>query len=239
MKIVNLIVKGKHIVMLSIAVLITFNHKESVLSFLAQFSTATKTPSVSVIAIELFILWLFFYLMIILFSRYYLSNRDLLAQDALTGLNNRRFLDTADRRVNKNRKSNVNQCVSVMVLDLDDFKVINDTLGHPVGDKTLIRIGEILHANVRQYDECYRVGGDEFIVILWGENHHSIVTLAARLQEKIKTDQALKELCGKAMSTSAGLAKIDIDQNVTDAIIKADGFLYEAKRRGKGVLYSH
>lgn len=238
MEIAPIIIKRKHRIMISVAVIILLIHCDSALKFIHYDLLDLKFPKLSLVAVELFVLWLICYFFLMILSNYYQSTSKNLEQDTLTGLKNRRYLDTADQRVEKERKNNLSPCVSVLVLDLDDFKQINDTYGHDIGDKTLVRIGEVLHSNVRENDECYRIGGDEFVIILKGESERATTLLAKRIQHAIHQDEKLRRLCHRPISASAGLASINIGQKVSDGILTADAYLYLAKRNGKGGLCS-
>ena len=86
--------------------------------------------------------------------------------DPLTGMANRRSLDRQFEAA-LSRAARTQGSISVVVMDLDGLKEINDTYGHEAGDRALHAVGEVLRAMVRQYDLCARFAGDEFIVVLW------------------------------------------------------------------------
>ena len=159
--------------------------------------------------------------------------RHLANHDALTGLPNRLFftaslekaLERADRRQQK---------LALLFLDLDRFKLVNDTFGHAAGDRLLQEIGARLQGCVRAEDMVARLGGDEFIVILEEVAH---VNDVAHLAEKIVAAVARPvALDGKEVvsSTSIGISLYPGDaNNPEDLTIAADAALYRAKERGR------
>ncbi|MCF6283451.1 MAG: EAL domain-containing protein [Candidatus Polarisedimenticolaceae bacterium] len=154
--------------------------------------------------------------------------------DALTGLPNRTLF--RDRLVHALHLSErQNHLLSVMFLDLDGFKYINDSLGHAVGDQLLIAVAERLRITVRESDTVARLGGDEFAILLEFFGDHSE---ASKMAEKILlafkppfilNDQEFY------ISTSIGVALSPTDDTNSDRLIQAaDAAMYEAKRAGKG-----
>ena len=155
--------------------------------------------------------------------------------DALTGLPNRFFLrEQLDARLK--RSIHTDEVVAILCLDLDGFKNVNDTLGHPVGDKLLVKVSERLSASA---PDCFvaRLGGDEFAIILAGEGDAERCMAIARLliaqaHEPFEIDgqQAL-------IGTSIGIALAPADGKDADALLKnADLALYRAKQDGRGVF---
>ncbi len=152
--------------------------------------------------------------------------------DALTGLPNRLqlqvFLEQSMLIANR-----MSEQIAVMFLDLDRFKTINDTLGHPTGDELLIQAAARIKACVRDYDMAARLGGDEFVVILRG---HDIQTAAFTVAEKIR-DQIAKAFRIEQnllhTSASVGIAIYpDNSQRMDDLMRNADTAMYFAKAEG-------
>ncbi|MFS1491853.1 GGDEF domain-containing protein, partial [Vibrio splendidus] len=112
-----------------------------------------------------------------------------MASDALTGLKNRAYLQSANVRLKHDHLKHA--CICVIIIDLDHFKDVNDKYGHPAGDDILIRVASIWANNVRSNDECYRICGDEFIVIVKSQTLSDTKKLAERLREKIAEDEQL------------------------------------------------
>jgi diguanylate cyclase (GGDEF)-like protein len=157
-------------------------------------------------------------------------------RDPLTGLANRRFLDSSfEELIVSCRQSNTG--VAVVAMDLDNFKAVNDTLGHAVGDWLLKKLAEVIGANVRESDFCVRLGGDEFILILPGADASNVkrcmenITLQFGRQSKHRLPENLW------VGISAGVELMNPTQEVTgsELIDAADGRLYQAKQAGKGV----
>ncbi len=157
--------------------------------------------------------------------------------DELTGLPNRaHLLNTLDRAI-LNAEEN-KTCVAVVFIDLDNFKFINDTAGHGVGDEFIIRAAQSFKENIRCDDIIGRLGGDEFLVIFEGISDKSQI-------EKFK--QRLMSVLGKTiviknreydLSCSIGLSLFpDHGDNAHDLIRKADIAMYEAKQAGKKTFY--
>ena len=153
--------------------------------------------------------------------------------DELTGLANRAvFLDRLRHAVELHRRDR--QTICVIFIDLDDFKHVNDSLGHDVGDKLLERAAERLRACVRAGDTIARLGGDEFAILLEGE----LVTpraVLARLRDAFAVPVSID---GRQIAVSASLG-VRIaspgEPGGADALLRdADVAMYETKRRGKG-----
>jgi diguanylate cyclase (GGDEF)-like protein len=151
--------------------------------------------------------------------------------DALTGLLNRRAFDEKLKQTFLHTMRQKSSPLSLLLLDLDHFKKINDKFGHQVGDEHLIRTSDILRKIIREdVDFAFRFGGDEFAVVLFAD-----YPLACD-----KARQVLKSLKNKV---SIGIATINQDTHddltLEEFIRHADNALYEAKHRGRGQVVSH
>jgi diguanylate cyclase (GGDEF)-like protein len=150
--------------------------------------------------------------------------------DALTGLHNRRYFhETLAREVS--RAHRYDRHLALIVFDLDDFKAINDRIGHLAGDALLTEVAERMREVVRAADIACRVGGDEFSVILPESTLEDADQLYARLRRAIAARPAL--LAGR-ISVSAGMAEVKPDDDPTSFFQRADDALYRAKANGKG-----
>jgi len=149
--------------------------------------------------------------------------------DELTGLYNRRALE--ERLAAEISRSLRHQLhTSVLLLDLDRFKVVNDTLGHAAGDRVLERLGELLRDSLRGSDLAGRMGGDEFAAYLVEADEEAGSRLIARLNDRVDELVAADELPVHC-SFSAGLAHFPDEATNGDALFRlADQRLYEAKR---------
>jgi diguanylate cyclase (GGDEF)-like protein len=120
--------------------------------------------------------------------------------------------------------------VSLMMIDIDDFKKINDTYGHTEGDAVLAILGKIIVREIRDTDICCRYGGEEFSVIMPSTGIRDASALADRLREKVDQSMPL----GKRLTISVGVASCDTTIASAQLLVdRADAALYQAKRNGK------
>ncbi len=155
--------------------------------------------------------------------------RGLVTTDALTGLaNHRGFHETLATELDRSRRTG--RPVSLVTLDLDNFKSINDTHGHPYGDEVLKAVAQQLQGAIRASDSAARVGGEEFALVLPGTDGDLAYRIAERARRKI-ADVSVLDL---SLSCSAGVATYPTDAEDASQLCQlADGALYWAKRRGK------
>lgn len=158
--------------------------------------------------------------------------------DALTGIYNRRYLD---RRLKEEvcRAQRYGSPLSVALIDIDHFKRVNDTFGHPCGDRVLAGLGRLISKNIRPSDIAARYGGEEFLIILTATSAVDAATLAGRLRQRVAAQKLV--LIGHAnepselrLTVSIGLASLDQEVNSTELLIqRADEALYRAKGEGR------
>jgi diguanylate cyclase (GGDEF)-like protein len=158
--------------------------------------------------------------------------RQLADLDALTGLHNRRFFhETLEREVA--RALRYSRRLSLMVFDLDDFKAVNDRLGHLAGDAVLAEAAERIRTVVRTADVACRVGGDEFAVIL----PESDLVDADRLYRRVQDAVSSKPLADAGrLLLSAGVTELRPQDDARSFFDRADDALYRAKDAGKGTM---
>ncbi len=154
--------------------------------------------------------------------------------DALTNLPNRAyFMSRLEQALNR-AKENPNHKISVLFIDLDRFKVINDSLGHLIGDQLLIGISDRLRECLRPNDIVARLGGDEFTILVEGKyDQNEVVRIAERLQEKFAQPF---DLSGHEIYSSASIGILHrSEKHLTpeDMMRDADTAMYQAKRAGK------
>ncbi len=158
--------------------------------------------------------------------------------DALTGLYNRQYYsDNLEKIIEISHATNSYDVVC-MFLDLDNFKYINDTLGHRAGDRLLQEITNLLHSRMRKSDLLARIGGDEFSLIFQGINLDAAIILANQYRECIDDYKFNEE--GKTFNVgcSIGLAAMTVDiENKDDLLTRADIACHEAKRKGKNCIH--
>jgi diguanylate cyclase (GGDEF)-like protein len=164
--------------------------------------------------------------------------------DGLTGLYNRPFFDASLRRELK-RARRYGLAFSLVMLDLDDFKMVNDLHGHVVGDEALARLSEVIRASVREIDVACRYGGEEFALILPETSRTGAYIVSERIRVDAKETFDGKPLgaspsASTSMSVSGGIAIYPTDSNSAEGLIRmADKALYRSKREGKNRITLH
>ena len=155
--------------------------------------------------------------------------------DALTGLfNRRRFEEELDRALASAQR--YRHRGAVLVLDLDGFKHVNDTLGHPVGDELIARLAGTLRDELRESDVIARLGGDEFGVILPEASEPEAAAVASKLLRAVERDGVVADSAGHARVTaSVGLAAFDGADGLSaeELLVEADIAMYNAKKAGR------
>lgn len=164
--------------------------------------------------------------------------KTLVITDELTGLSNHRhFYERLKEELE--RAARYHHCCSLLIIDVDDFKRINDTYGHPAGDAALKKIAQAMQAALRATDLCARYGGDEFMVILPETTKEAARNVAEHLRaavEGLHFQAAGNEV---PLSLSIGTATFPEDAaDLTALIAAADGALYQSKRLGKNCISS-
>ncbi len=150
--------------------------------------------------------------------------------DGLTGIFNRRYMDIILKK-EFNRCDRYGKALSVCIIDIDDFKRVNDTQGHVFGDTVLREIAEMLRESIREEDIVCRYGGEEFLVILPETDATGAMILANRIRQETKTRIFFAE---NGITFSAGTATYpSCAREMTDLIQAADRALYQAKYAGK------
>lgn len=156
--------------------------------------------------------------------------------DDLTGLQNRTGLD-AIFKDELERSQRFTHALSIMILDIDFFKRVNDELGHLAGDLVLKEIAQVLRQQVRTIDILMRWGGEEFLVICPGTSADKAVLLAERILQAVRD---FRSSAGCALTLSAGVASLNAIDPPEKLFVQADLALYQAKASGRNrvVLYS-
>jgi diguanylate cyclase len=164
------------------------------------------------------------------------ENHDLVVTDSLTGLANRlRLKEAMSRAAARSRRSG--ESMGILLIDMDDFKQINDTLGHDAGDKLLVAFGTVLRESVMSSDTTARLGGDEFAVLLDGvDSAEHATAVAERILTKARETVTYHGDTPMAMRASIGVAVANLatDTDVVDEkmlLHHADVAMYAAKRK--------
>ena len=159
--------------------------------------------------------------------------------DALTGLYNRRYFQQMFSR-ELSRAVRYSKPLSLIMMDVDDFKKFNDTYGHPHGDKVLGAMGDILLEALRGTDFAFRYGGEEFIVLLPETDFSSALHVAGRLRESVelKSAEELRGIAPHGVTASVGVVSYPRDGETRDDLLKSvDELLYRAKEHGKNRVH--
>jgi len=155
-------------------------------------------------------------------------------QDPLTGIYNRKkFFEEVALEIE--RVERYNQNLSLIMLDVDKFKTLNDTYGHQYGDTVLTKITDIIKDTIRKTDVFARYGGEEFAILMPGTDLIGAIDFAERLRKKIEDYEYSKQ---KTVTCSFGVAKYEKMDTVDSFIKKADLALYRAKELGRNRVES-
>ncbi|MGV3605363.1 MAG: GGDEF domain-containing protein [Planctomycetaceae bacterium] len=158
--------------------------------------------------------------------------------DALTGLPNRRaFDDELLRRMAEWQRHDIP--FLMLVLDVDHFKRINDTYGHPAGDSTLKQLAAVLKATLRQTDSAYRFGGEEFVVAIPGQGEKIATDAAERLRITVRNTEFMFNGTRLPVTISVGVAQPQRNDQASQLFKRADEALYAAKQGGRNCCYMH
>lgn len=157
---------------------------------------------------------------------------ELVREDQLTGALNRRGLDeTMDREL---KKSDRNKSVlSIAMIDIDNFKKLNDSLGHQAGDRALTHLTQVIKETVRPSDSVGRYGGEEFVIVLPNTTLEAAIEVIQRLQRDLTKKFFLHNNERILVTFSAGVALRNENEEQLDLLARADHAMYEAKLAGK------
>ena len=129
----------------------------------------------------------------------------------------------------------IKQTVSIMILDIDHFKKINDTFGHAEGDQVLAVFAQLIKSSIRSSDSIYRYGGEEFVVLAYNSNLESAAKLAESIREKVALFPCLAKY---DLTVSIGVTEIPVNNaNAVSWLDRADEALYLSKNRGRNKVY--
>jgi diguanylate cyclase (GGDEF)-like protein len=173
------------------------------------------------------------------FSRERLRDRiheltELATVDPVTRLFNRRFFEARlEAEVERARRQG--QELALLLIDIDDFKRVNDTRGHLEGDRVLREVGDLLHAGVRIFDVCARYGGEEFVIVMPAAS----VAVAQQVAERIRAriERAFSN-DSPAVTASVGIGMLTDASTADELVDIADRALIAAKKAGKNMVWT-
>ena len=153
-------------------------------------------------------------------------------RDGLTGTMNRAsFTNQAHREIGEHRRIKSN--VSLLFIDVDHFKRINDTYGHETGDEVLKRITRLMRRCLRKGDTVARWGGEEFVVLLPATDLNGTLLIAEKIRHRIEVEQFDELAAGLHVTVSIGCVEMSSGEGLDELVAQADRALYEAKHRGR------
>jgi diguanylate cyclase (GGDEF)-like protein len=168
-------------------------------------------------------------------AKFHEETHQLAINDALTGLNNRRYFDKVLPQEYE-RAHRDGLPFSLMMIDVDNFKLFNDTHGHHLGDRILATIGRVLRKTLRSIDFAFRYGGEEFVVILPDTDLESAHKVAERIRERVivESGKLLRHPDDRPVTVSVGISSYPRDAACSMTLLAmADQLLYQAKRSGR------
>jgi diguanylate cyclase (GGDEF)-like protein len=159
------------------------------------------------------------------------------AVDPLTALFNRRYFETRiEEEIQRARRYSLD--LALLVIDADNFKALNDTLGHLAGDRVLRAMSDTLRRSVRAFDVCTRFGGEEFAILMPGSNAASALQSAERIRQRVEQYRFEPRVVPADLraTISVGVAVLTAESSSQDLIARADRALYVAKAAGKNCV---
>jgi two-component system cell cycle response regulator len=158
--------------------------------------------------------------------------------DGLTKLYNlRHFYNLLEVEIDRCRR--YGHSLALLLLDIDNFKVYNDTYGHLEGDKVLVKIGQIIRSCLRTMDSAYRYGGEEFTVILPETSAQEANNVASRIRTAVELENFLPEPGNAVIVTiSIGVTEYHSKESLSDFIKRADQAMYLSKEKGRNTISS-
>jgi diguanylate cyclase (GGDEF)-like protein len=158
-----------------------------------------------------------------------LELQEMATHDQLTGLKNRRFFDMyMAHEMEKVKRGNEN--LAILMIDINDFKVINDTCGHMAGDQVLKDCGALLSRSIRSADVLFRFGGDEFLIVMSAAGKGEAAILVQRIAGNLKEWNSRQQEPGRRISLGIGCGLLTKSSDLLAVIAEADRLMYEDKQ---------
>lgn len=154
------------------------------------------------------------------------------ATDELTGLLNRNLLESSlGHAIAQSQRSGVP--MSLIMLDADHFKSINDNFGHGAGDDVLKLLGSLFNSQIRSSDTAFRIGGEEFLILVYKADEKQAATIAENLRRQVENSSILPD---QTVTISAGVAELQKNMSVSAWMNACDEKLYRAKQGGRNIV---
>lgn len=204
--------------------------------FIADYESAPYFSHSNLHYWNVFIEFMFLIIMSLLFSvlKRNLDNEKVLARiDPLTkSINRRSFFDLAEQEINRTRR--YDRPFTIAYIDLDNFKEINDRLGHHTGDRLLMTVVTTIGSHIRSSDILARFGGDEFVVLLPETAGDAARASLNKIHQKLMEAMAVNSW--EVTFSIGAVSYLHAPDSIDDAVRQADGLMYEVKRSGKNRL---
>ena len=186
-------------------------------------------------AISLLLTIIIAYLIIVQIRRHNERLEELANKDSLTKIANRRsFNESFEYFYNISQRNEQNLCI--LFIDLDNFKIINDSLGHDVGDEVLVRCAQIFKSALRKSDLLARWGGEEFVIALINTKKEDVNNIGLKILKKLSKDEVLNNLLTKPLTASIGHSTLEKADTPNTLLNRADKAMYKAKQTGKNKI---
>lgn len=153
-------------------------------------------------------------------------------QDPLTGVGNRRFIEMKLVSSLAEFKQH-GLALALLFLDVDDFKKVNDTFGHEIGDRVLQMVANTLRHNIRSFDWLGRWGGEEFVIVLLNVDEDQVESIANKLRALVASSNLPAEQGDMQVTVSVGATLIRPDDTLETLVQRADNLMYQSKKSGK------
>lgn len=197
--------------------------------YLPKLFSSLETVDVATVLITVFVTNMIAYVFASGLRNQEVVLKKLASEDYLTGTGNRRALSDKMKAIHKSLK-NHDKTASIILLDLDHFKKVNDKYGHMKGDKVLINVADILFSLFKNTSQVFRYGGEEFLVMCLDESIEGAMLKAENIRRTVKNSIIIDD---EGLTVSLGVAEYTKEESVDGWIHRVDLALYQAKKEGR------
>lgn len=178
-----------------------------------------------------------FVIMVLLLVNYFVRQlEDVAIRDPLTNLYTKRFLGEILPTLISRQQQDKESLLTIIFLDIDHFKSVNDHFGHKCGDEVLYKVAKVMIDNIRANDYCIRFGGEEFIIVGFFDSKDSASNCAERIRRKTSRLKFKNNNTTFGITISAGIAINDDCESFQEVLMRADEKLYQAKHSGRNIV---